>query len=173
MVKPGIIKKTGVALALAVVVVSGIIAWRLFFRDSDKAAIRKHLHRICELASKYPNEGNARGLLKSEALQSMFHEPCYLDIRAHLFVGQYTRREIAANSMRYRSFFNHVYITLHDLEIELLSPTEARAEFTGACDGILKNGERVNQYRELVCELIKIDNNWLVARVVIRPILQR
>ncbi len=166
-------KKVGIVLAIIVIITGGFIVWYWTFQKTDTALIRTNLQKVCDLASKYPDEGNARGLLKSKALQALFDDPCYLDIRAHLFVGQYTRREIAANAMRYRSFFRHVYISLHDLEIELVSLTEARAEFTGSCDGLLKNGKRINQYRELSCELLKKNGDWVVSRIVIRQILEK
>jgi hypothetical protein len=131
------------------------------------------MNKLCELASKYPGEKITGGLIKSKALGNLFDEVCKLDIRAEMFSGSYKPHEITANSMRYRSFFKHAMINVHDLKIEILSPTEAQAEFTGSFDGETKSGKRVNEYQELSCKFKKIKGKWLIYQISMRRILEK
>jgi len=64
-------------------------------------------------------------------------------------------------------------IDIHDLEIEIQNPTKALAEFTGSFDGLTKQEKRINEYRELECELKKIKGKWIIYRITLRQIIER
>ncbi|MFA7230752.1 MAG: hypothetical protein WC071_05735, partial [Victivallaceae bacterium] len=138
---------------LVLIIVTIFLVWNTYFNKSDKDLINEQLTSLRTLASKYPGEGTSSSIIKSKSLENLFAPSCKLDLRSDMFSGDYTQEEISANAVRYRSLFNHAVINLHDIEIELISATEAKAEFTGSFDGITKSGNRVNEYRDLTCLL--------------------
>lgn len=162
------------AIIAAVPVVAGIIIWNSFFTKlSPEQRIRKQLSEFLANASKSSGDKLTTGLIKSKSLEKLFAPHCRFDVGASLFSGNYTPEEISANSMRCRSMFKYVKFSVSDVEINLTSPTAAAVNFTGALNGVSKQGESVSQYRELTCDLELIKDRWLISAVSIREIIKK
>ncbi len=160
------------AIVILVLGIGGISTW-LILRNTAETQIRKTMKQICWVVSKNPKESLANHAIKLQQSNEIFTDPCSLDFHLHLFQGEFPVCEIAAVISQYRMMFENVKAEIRDLHITINSPELANVSFTGQIHGTLKNGERINEVRDLVCELNKIDGKWQIHTMNIREVLEK
>ncbi|MDD5727556.1 MAG: hypothetical protein PHV59_03240 [Victivallales bacterium] len=142
-------------------------------KETPEQVIRNRLADFLNKASKSPGDKLSTGLLKSQALKKFFAPQCSFQIGVSSFSGKYTPEHIYGNSMRCRSLFERVKFTADDVSITFISPSRARADFTGTLSGVTKSGKSIEDYRDLSCIIKLIEGEWLISEVSVREIIKK
>ena len=157
----------------AVIILAAATIWFCFFRDNEENKVRRALASLADSASKRAGEKTSTMIIKSQILASNFAEKCGLLIDDKYFAGEYSPEEISNQMLRARTFFHDFSLDFYDTEIDFPSTNEARIAFTGHLTGTLKNGDRINEARELVALLRNDSGKWKFYSFKIRPILRK
>ena len=159
-----------IALVLAIVL---IVIVNLADEKTPKEQIKDQLTNFLAKASKSSGDKLSTGLIKSKRLEAFFAPRCKFQIGVSSFSGTYTPVKISSNSMRYRTLFKRVKFAAHDIEVSIISPETAQADFTGSINALTKRGKSIDDYKELSCKLRLIEGEWLLYSVSIREILKK
>lgn len=159
-------------ISLIVVIALGYWAWTFFHPDPQKI-IRQRLHKLADLASFDPGEGNFARVASVEKMGSYFTDNAEVDIdipgvEHHVLNG---RAELTQAAMVARSSVNGVNAELFDINLEM-GPNNQSA----MADLTLKakvGGEKDAVIQELKFTLKKINGDWLVSRVATVQTLKR
>ncbi len=173
MVNTGMIVRIFVLIMLAIMIGCGFYYW---LRPPEAVVqVRKTLEKLCEDASK-PKSGSAASLvLKSQRLPDLFVDPCQLDllgIRGEL-TGKFSPQELASLVVRLHGAFDTYQIKASDVQITIDSPTRATIEFAGSFHGRTKQGETIEELRDLTAHLERVDDQWRFAQFSIRKVIEK
>ncbi len=148
-------------------------AWWYFSRLTPEAQVLRVVHELRDCATKGEGESGAGSLFKGQAGGKLFANEPELILPHGFFNGRSTPEEISANLIRFRSMFDQVRIGVKDAIVTMISPDEARVEFGGTLHGKLKTGARVDDVRELICTVKRIDDHWKITSLRVRDVLER
>ena len=160
-----------VLLAAAVVVAVVVIVIRLL--PSEEKRVARQFERFSAWASKDRDEKPLKTTEKIQGLRSLFADPCEVRTDVDSFGGWYSPEQIVSYAMRARGYFAEASLTFHDVSVEIPEGDRALVMLTARLKGISVVEERVNEVRELECELHKTANRWLFNRIVVVEVLQR
>ena len=161
------------ALVFVALIVLSVIVFSFFREESPEKQIKKQLTIFFTNASKPSGEKATTAFLKSKAIEKLFTPRCKVEIGVSSFSGNYTPIQISANSMRYRMFFKCAKLAIHDVEINLKSPSTASVDCTGSLSATNKRGESIRQHRDLTFNFELIENKWLIRSISVRKIIKR
>lgn len=158
-----------------VILLIGIISWIRLFGGEEKKVIRQF-----ELLSQYIEKSSGEDLLsvakRIKKISRLFMDPCEFKIEddpIYSFSGNYTREEIGEYAFRARSYFSDLSLRFDDYNIEFLDKFTAKVKLTGRLRGRSTSGEKVDEVRELFCELKRMDKSWLFSRFEVVEVLKR
>jgi hypothetical protein len=161
-------------IVIFVVLILAVTGYFIFFSElTPEQKIKKQLNTFLKCASKSPNDKLTTGLIKSKQLEKLFAPKCSFHVGVSMFSGNYTPEDISANSMRCRSMFKYVDFSVSDVEIEFPESSKATVNFTGVLSGLTKNGNNIQEFRELTCKLDLIEDKWLISSVSIQEIIKK
>ncbi len=158
-------------IALLVVMIGG---WGVFtFFKSEEKKVKKQFRTLSEWVSKEPNENTITMAYKVKKIGTLFAESCRFKISVDLLSGQYTPDEISSYAARGRSQFIKLHLKFDDLKIEFPENETAKVGLTARLSGTSTTGEWVDETRELICVLKKIEKHWLFSVFEVVEVLKK
>ncbi len=168
-----IVRRYGLYALLLAVMVTAAVGWRLWRRRTPEWQVLHQLDQLVRCASKEENESFATGLWKVNAVEKFFAPECTFDCHTEMFEGKYSPSQISAELGKIRMLYLHVRLDISDPTVTFPSPDEAVVDFTGHVTGVSKHGYAVNAVREMICRLKKLDDEWKIAALTVREVLER
>lgn len=160
-----------IAAVLVFAVAAGL--YLFIFHKSDKDRVKRQLALLSDYASKYPGEGAAVMLMKTQAVGALFDEQCGLEVGDNFFSGDYTPEEISSKSVIMRRQFSNALISFYDINVDFPEKDKALVTLTARFTGAMSGGETVNQVRELQVILKRKNNKWLFTEFKMVTVLKK
>ena len=156
-------------------VLIGIMAV-FYLLPGEEKKVRKQFDLLSQYVSKEPGEDAFSMANRIQNIRRLFAENCEFKIEGdpfYSFSGNYTREEVAGYALRGRSHFSVLALKFHDLKMEFPDRGTARVQVTARLTGKSAAGENVNEARELMCVLSKIEKRWLFSIIEVVEVLKR
>ena len=158
-------------VALLIVMV-GISATFLFFPSEEKK-VKKRFALLSEHISKDSGENTFIMANKIKGISALFGENCDFAVSDYSLSGSYTRQEISGIALRGRAHFSNLGLKFYDLKVSFPEKDLARVDLTGRLMGKSVYGEHVDETRELICLLKKVEKKWLFSSFEVIEVLKR
>ena len=159
----------------ALIILIGILAV-FYFLPSDEKKVRKQFDLLSQYVAKEPNEDLLSSANRVRNIGKLFADPCDFKIEGdsfYSFSGKYTREDLAGYALRGRSYFSTLSLKFHDLKVEFPERGTAKVGFTARLSGKSTGGEKVEEAREYLCVLQKIEGKWFFDRFEVVEVLKR
>jgi hypothetical protein len=148
-------------IALLIVMV-GIAATFLFFPSEEKK-VKKRFALLSEHVSKDLGENTFIMANKIKDITALFEENCNFTVSDYSLTGNYTREEISGIALRGRAHFSTLGLKFYDLKVSFAEKDLAQVNLTARLTGKSVYGEHVDETRELLCLLKKVEKKWLFS----------
>jgi hypothetical protein len=163
------IKYVIVALLIVMVGISAIF----HFFPSEEKKVKERFALFSEQVSKDPQENALVMASKIKGITALFGESCDFTVSDYSLSGNYTREEISGIALRGRSHFSTLGLKFYDLKVSLPERDLAQVNLTARLMGKSVHGEHVDETRELICFLRKVDKKWLFSSLEVIEVLRR
>jgi len=157
------------------ILLGGILIWKILFPSEEKRVIQR-FELLSQYTEKKANEDILSTANRIKNLSQLFSNPCDFKIEGdpfYSFTGSYSREEIGGYALRGRSYFLDLSLHFSDYKIKFSDRETAQVQLIGRLTGKTTAGERVDEVRELLCILKKIEKAWLIARLEVVEVLKR
>ncbi len=158
-----------VLLVLAVAAGVGLLLWR----GNDSARVRRQFRRLAECVAKAPGEGNLSLVMKTEVFTRLFAPECDMEFGEQALTGVFTPEQLTAQLVRGRSQLGTIALSFPDLAVSFPEPGVAIVAATARLQATHRNGQAVDETRELDCELRTVAGEWRFHRVAVVEVLTR
>lgn len=165
------VKVKHIVIALFVVAV-GICAV-VYSSQSEEKRVKRQFDLLSEWVSKGSDENMIAMAQKMQKLGTLFDENCALELAVESLSGNYTRDEIRSYAARARSRFLTMSLKFSDLTVNFPETGTAKVNVTAGLTARTTAGERVNEPRELLCLLNKIEGKWLFNNMEVVEVLRK
>jgi len=165
------VKMKYLIIALFIVMV-GILATFLFFPNEEKK-VKKRFVLLSEYMLKDPGENTFVMANKIKRISALFGEKCNFTVSDYSLSGNYTREEISGIALRGRAHFSNLGLKFYDLKISFPEKDLAQVNSTVRLTGKSVYGEHVDETRELICLLKKVEKKWLFSSFEVIEVLKR
>lgn len=158
-----------------VLLMVGILSWRYLLPNEEKRVIQR-FELLSQYVEKKANEDIFSTANRIKNLIQLFANPCEFKIEGDPFYslsGTYTREEVGSYALRGRSYFSDLSLRFGDYKVEFFDKETAHVQLTGRLIGRAPSGEKVDEVRELLCTLKRVEKTWLFARLEVVEILKR
>ncbi len=155
------------ALIAALVLVFGILA-TLYFLPGERKKVEKQFRLLSQYVAKEPGEDLFSMANRIQNMGQLFAETCEFKIEddpLYSLSGDYTRDEVKGYALRARSYFSDLSLKFDDVEVNFPEKGTAKVKLTGRLTGKSTVGEAVDETRELVCVLKKVEKKWLLTKL--------
>jgi hypothetical protein len=162
-------------LVAGLVVLIGILVVFYLFPGEEKK-VRRQFDLLSQNVTKERDEDGFSMANRIQNIRRLFAENCGFKIEGdplYSFSGNYTREEVAGYALRGRSHFSVLSLKFHDLTMEFPERGTARVRVTARMTGKSAVGENVDEARELLCVLKKIEKKWLFNVIEVVEVLKR
>jgi hypothetical protein len=131
--------------SIAILVLLGIIASLaiLYFFPSDEKKVKRQFALLAQWASKDPDEKPLAMAQRVKKIGSLFAEKCNLHFPGHSISGT------------------------------LPEERKAQVALTGRLTGKAQSGESLDETRELLCVLKKVEDKWLFSEFEVVEVLKK
>ena len=154
------------------IVMVGILATFLFFPSEEKK-VEKKFTLLSEHMSKDPGENTFIMANKIKGISALFGENCNFTVSDYSLSGNYTREEISGIALRGRAHFSTLGLKFYDLKVSFPEKDLAQVNSTARLTGKSVYGEHVDETRELICLLKKVEKKWLFNNFEVIEVLKR
>jgi hypothetical protein len=154
---------------LAVIAAVGVF----LFRGNENSRVRRQFRRLAESVSKAPDEGNLVMVMKTETLRRLFAPECDLEFNEQVLNGVFTPDQLVAQLVRGRSQLSTITASFPEVVATFPKPDLAVVAATARFQATHRNGQAVDETRELECELRKEAGEWRFQRVAVVEVLKR
>lgn len=149
-------------LGVAAVAAAVVLVWNL--RPTEEKRIRKAIAGMASDATFTGREGNIAKLAKIESLAGRFTEDAEIHVDKVLPLesglrGRESIRQVLGAGMAY---LKAVRVQVHDLTVEVVDDTHARARLTASAQG---GGQHDFSAQDFELGMEKRQGRWLVGRV--------
>jgi hypothetical protein len=110
---------------------------------------------------------------KMNQIRLLFSEKVNLVVPYYNLAGDFSRRNVLNLASRARMSFRTVLLHFYDWHIDLAEKDTVRVNVTGRLKGISSAREEVDEVRELLCVLKKIDDQWLFSKIGVVEVLKK
>lgn len=168
------VKLKHIFVTVLVVLIGTLVVFYLF--PSEEKKVRKQFDLLSQYVTKEPGEAPFSMVNRIQNISRLFAKNCEFKIEGdpfYAFSGNYSREEVAGYALRGRSYFSNLSLKFHDLKIEFPERGTAKVQLTGRLAGKSAAGENVDEARELLCLLEKIEKKWLFRQFEVVEVLKR
>ncbi len=147
-----------------------------YLLPSEEKRVRKQFDLLSQYVSKEPGEDLFSTANRVRNTVRLFVDPCEFRIEGDSFyslTGKYSREEMAGYVLRGRSYFSALSLKFHDLKIEFPERGIAKVRLTARLSGKSTSGENVDEAREFLSVLQKIEKKWLFSQFEVVEVLKR
>ncbi len=163
------------------VIIAGFVVLfgtRAFFYllPSEEKKVRKQFDLLSQYVSKQPGEDLFSMANRVKNIGRLFAENCEFKIEGdpfYSFSGKYSREEVSGYALRGRTVFSNLTLKFHDVEVEFPEKGTAKVNLTARLTGRSTAGENVDEVRELLCVLKKIEREWLFSQFEVVQVLRK
>lgn len=161
--------------SIAIFVLLGIIGSLaiIYFFPSDEKKVKRQFALLAQWVSKDHDEKPLAMGQRVKKIGSVFAEKCNLQVSSHSISGTFSREEIIAFAARGRLNFSQFNIKFYDLTVTFPEERKAQVALTGRLNGKAQSGETVDETRELICVLKKVENEWLFSEFEVVEVLKK
>jgi hypothetical protein len=161
------------ASILASILTILIVGVSLSCSTNEEKRVRNQFKLLSEFVSKDRSENALTMAQKIKNTAQLFVDGCEINVPDQSVVGSYSRDEIARYAGQARLQFSKLSLRFHDLDIYFPENAVALVTVTARAEGNSKDGERVNEVRELQCALTRTEDVWLFSRIEVVEVLQK
>ncbi len=154
------------------IVMVGILATFVFFPSEEKK-VKKKFALLSEHMSKDPGENTFIMVNKIKGISALFGENCNFTVSDYSLSGNYTREEISGIALRGRAHFSNLGLKFYDLKVSFPEKDLAQVNLTARLTGRSVYGEQVDETREIVCLLKKVEKKWLFSSFEVSEVLRK
>jgi hypothetical protein len=162
-------------IVAGLVVLIGILVV-FYLSPSEEKRVRKRFDLLSQSIAKEPGEDLLSMANRVKNIGRLFAENCEFKIEGdpfYAFSGNYSREEVSGYALRGRTFFSNLSLKFHDLKVEFPEKGTAKVNLTARLTGKSTAGENVDEVRELLCVLMKIEKKWLFSQLEVVQVLRR
>jgi hypothetical protein len=159
-------------IAAFLIATVGISATFLFFPSEEKK-VKKRFALLSEHMSKDSGENTFIMASKIKGISALFGENCNFAVSDYSLSGNYTREEISGIALRGRAHFSTLSLKFYDLKVSFPEKDLAQVNLTARLTGKSVYGEQVDETRELICLLKKVEKKWLFSSFDVIEVLKR
>ena len=145
----------------------------IYFFPSDEKKVKRQFALLAQWASKDPDEKPLAMAQRVKKIGSLFAKKCNLQVSSYLILGTFSRKEIMAFAARGRLHFSQFNLKFYDLTVTFPEERKAKVALTGRLSGKEQNGETVDETRELLCVLQKVEKEWLFSEFEVVEVLKK
>jgi hypothetical protein len=163
------------AIVAGFVVLIGILV-AYYLLPSEEKKVRRQFELLSQYVSKEPGEDLFSMANRVKNIGRLFADPSEFKIEGdpfYSFSGSYSREELSAYALRGRSYFSKLSLKFHDLKVEFSERETAKVNLTARLTGKSIAGENVDEPREMLCVLKKIEKRWLFSSFEVVEVLKR
>jgi len=160
-------------LVVALLIVMVGISATFLFLPSEEKKVKKRFALLSEHMSKDPGESTFIMANKIKGISALFGENCNFAVSDYSLSGNYTREEISGIALRGRAHFSTLGLKFYDLKVSFPEKDLAQVNLTARLTGKSVHGEHVDETRELICVLKKIEKKWLFSGFEVIEVLKR
>jgi hypothetical protein len=157
--------------ALLIVVVG--ISAMFFLFPSEEKKVKKRFALLSEHVLKDPAETTFVMANQIRGITALFWENCNLTVSDYSLSGKYTREEISGIALRGRAHFSSLGLNFYDLKVSFPGKYLAQVNLTARLTGKSVYGEQVDETRELICLLKKVEKKWLFSSFEVIEVLRK
>jgi len=159
-------------IVVLLIVMVGISVTFLFFPSEEKK-VKKRFALLSEHMSKDYGENTFIMANKIKGISVLFGENCNFTVSDYSLSGNYTREEISGIALRGRAHFSTLGLKFYDLKVSFREKDLAQVNLTARLTGKSVYGEHVDETRELMCLLKKVEKKWLFSSFEVIEVLKR
>jgi len=159
-------------IVVLLIVMVGISVTFLFFPSEEKK-VKKRFALLSEHMSKDSGENTFIMANKIKGISVLFGENCNFTVSDYSLSGNYTREEISGIALRGRAHFSTLGLKFYDLKVSFPEKDLAQVNLTARLTGKSVYGEHVDETRELMCLLKKVEKKWLFSSFEVIEVLKR
>jgi hypothetical protein len=162
-------------LITGLIIVIGVVAVFCLLPNEEKR-VRKQFDLLAQYVAKEPNEDLLSAANRAKNIGRLFADPCEFKAEGDSFyslTGKYSREELISYAFRGRSYFSSLSLKFHDLKIEFPEREAAKVRVTATLSGRSASGESVDEAREFLSVLQKIEKKWLFSQFEVVEVLKR
>lgn len=152
------------------------LLWAYFYffnGKSEEDLIREQFHAVAELLRKEKKEGVIVATANMQKLGGYFSPVTHVSIEELSWMnGDLDREGVIRHAFRGKSMFEKLKIdfTLHELGIR---GNNAAILFTVTLSGVLRNGDRITEARELETIMNKDNGKWLFQSLRVNELIKK
>jgi len=157
------------------VVLFGILAV-FYLLPSEEKKVRKQFDLLSYYVGKESGEDLLSMANRVKNIGRLFAENCEFKIEGdpfYAFSGNYSREEVSGYAFRGRTVFSNLALKFHDVKVEFPEKGTAKVNLTARLTGRSTAGENVDEVRELLCVLKKIEKQWLFSQFEVVQVLRK
>lgn len=164
-----------IILTILVLVVAGLGVWFIFFdKKTDEELIKEQIVELAETCGKNPKESSVVMAMKNSRIANPIASHCSVTIPQAMMNGSYSPMEFAGSMTRSRALFNSLKGTIEEMEVTVSADKQkAVVDYSVRVNGCLKNGDTVEEARDLRSEMIKEEDKWKISSFEIRQVLEK
>jgi hypothetical protein len=159
-------------IIVLLIVIVGVLATALFFPSEEKR-VKKRFALLSEHMLKDPGENTFIMANKIKGISALFGENCNVTVSDCSLSGNYTREEVSGIALRGRAHFSTLGLKFYDLKVSFPEKDLAQVNLTARLMGKSVYGEQVDETRELICLLKKVEKKWLFSGFEVIEVLKR
>jgi hypothetical protein len=159
-------------IIVLLIVIVGVLATSLFFPSEEKR-VKKRFALLSEHMLKDPGENTFLMANKIKGISALFGENCNVTVSDYSLSGNYTREEVSGIALRGRAHFSTLGLKFYDLKVSFPEKDLAQVNLTARLMGKSVYGEQVDETRELICLLKKVEKKWLFSGFEVIEVLKR
>jgi len=167
--------KTRYLIIIFLILLLGIFLFK-YIKSGEGKKVKKAFKLLSNYVEKKPDEDLFSSMNRIKNISRLFLEPCVFKIEEdplYCFSGHFTRDEIGGYALRGRSYFLELSLEFDDFKIEFPDRETAHVLLRGRLTGKSKIGENIEEVRQLLCILKKVENNWLFQHFEVNEILKK
>jgi len=139
-----------------------VAAWWLLHEDAETKIRRAH-EELNVLLNKEEGQASSAPILNARALRDMFADACSVTGDAEVFTGIYTPEDMVGTIIQVQALFQRIELTFSELEVEFSAADDARVRFSAVLAAQRSAGAQVDEVRDVISRMRKVDGNWLFA----------
>ncbi|MDD4817342.1 MAG: hypothetical protein PHI85_05170 [Victivallaceae bacterium] len=163
-------KIIGLAVLLAL---GGAAVWYYGFYNTDEAVLRR---RIAGLEENLCKDEHQSAIAEAVRLEKLSGYPAAdgMTVRSvHEYVdGNYTPTSFASTVVKGGRLCRELEVDFSHIEVKIVKPGFAVVTLEGEAEAELKNGERIDETRDITLDFQKIDGEWKLTGVASEKVVK-
>ena len=139
-----------------------VAAWWLLHEDAETKIRRAH-EELNLLLNKEEGQASSAPIFNARTLRDMFADACSVTGDAEVFTGIYTPEDMVGTIIQVQALFQRIELTFSELEVEFSAADDARVRFSAVLAAQRSAGAQVDEVRDVISRMRKVDGNWLFA----------